>query len=301
MATRMFYGLQQVTVGGNTLGGVQSVGVSSTTNIENFSKFGDVTDTATKLQDLDLEITIENALGSDWTNGLNAYGFSSINANAFGAVTVVIQYLTAASTTATLSLSAILSSYSVQMGLDGPATESLTFVNDGNAVFSTGAGTALGTGGTACKVITRPDFTSFTYTDTDYGSDCTAGTVGTTTTLSNVQSVSASMDISTEKVNILGQSLSFGKYVTFPIESSMEAEYHVDPSATMPALVIPEKTTSGTSLKDIVYATTITLPGNTYSIGAARLTGASRSGGDVGGGAVTDNVSFSGLNDFSYA
>lgn len=307
--SRIFYALQQVKVGSTVLNGVQSVGASSTTNVENFSRFGSVGAT-TILQDLDLEITIENALGSGWANVLGAMSFTGISTAIDTPVTVEIQYLTATGHSMVTTLSAILSSYSIQMGVDGPATESVTFQNAGNAVFTAGTDdTALGTpAGSVCGVITRPDFSGF---KTAYSDDACAAspTWGNVATYSNVLSVSASMDIGTEKVNVLGQSLSFGKYVTFPIETSMEVETHLDPSSGTEADT--DDTMGGfnsgslanptdTSLIDRTYQTLIQLPSNYYFMEGARLTGVSRSGGDVGGGQVSITSSFSSVNDLGY-
>jgi hypothetical protein len=121
------------------------------------------------------------------------------------------------------------------------------------------------------------------------------------------------MDIGTEKVNVLGQSLSFGKYVTFPIETSMEIESHLDPENGTYGVGETSNDTMGSfmsgtidaapndnSLKDRVYHTLIKLPQNYYGMTGARLTGVSRSGGDVGGGQVSVSSSFSSVNDLFY-
>lgn len=308
--SRIFYGLQQVKVGSTVLNGVQSVGASSTTNVENFSRFGSIGAT-TILQDLDLEITIENALGSGWANVLTAAGISGVSTSIDTPVAVEIQYLTATGHTKVVTLSAILSSYSIQMGVDGPATESVTFQNAGTAVFTDGTDdTALGTpAGNICAVITRPNFSGFSTSYSDDACD-PAPTWAAANNYSNVLSVSASMDIGTEKVNVLGQSLSFGKYVTFPIETSMEVELHLDPAAgtyaddaddTMGGFLSGSFTNPGdTSLIDRTYHTLIKLPSNYYYMTGARLTGVSRSGGDVGGGQVSITESFSSVNDLGY-
>jgi len=310
MSSRIFYALQQVTVGSTVLSGVQSVGASSTTNIENFSRFGS-TGATTILQDLDLEITVENALGDGWANVLTAAGMTSA-ASAGDNVTVTIEYLTSTGVSKLMTLDAIISSYSIQMGVDGPATESVTFQNNGNAVFSAGTdGTALSTpAGGVCAVITRPSFSGFSYAVSDDA--CDPSPTWTSGTESNLISVSASMDIGTEKVNVLGQSLSFGKYVTFPIETSMETEVHLDPETgtygvgetsddTMGGFMSGSIDTNNTSsLVDTTYRTLIKLPQNYYGMSSARLTGVSRSGGDVGGGQVSITSSYSSVNDLFY-
>lgn len=316
MSSRIFYALQQVSVTNpltsatTVLSGVQSVGASSTTNIENFSRFGS-TGAHTILQDLDLEITVENALGAGWDNILTAVGMGGAH-DAGKTATVKIEYLTSTGVVQTLTLDAIISSYSMQMGVDGPATESVTFQNNGNAVFGAGTGGAeLSTGGGVCAVITRPEFSGFQEAYSD--NHCEGSPTWTSYSVGNLVSVSASMDIGTEKVNVLGQSLSFGKYVTFPIETSMEIEQHLDPEngtydqgqtsddnigSFMSGGI--QAAPNDKSLVDRLYHTLIKLPENYYGMGGARLTGVSRSGGDVGGGQVSITSSFSSVNDLFY-
>ena len=305
---RIFYALQQVLIGdgaasetSTALKGVQSVGMSSTTNVESFSAFGSI-EATTILQDLDLEITIENGLGSDWTNGLKAAGYSSFDSAFFDTKrTITLEYLTdsgSPNVTKLITLEAILTSYSVQMGLDGAATESITFQNAGTSVFTTGSdGDALSTqtNKKLCNVITRPSFTNFTYTGYD---DCCTDTTTAPGTYSKVQSFSANFDVGSEKVSALGQSMPFAKFATFPAEISAEVEYHLDPSGGIGTL--NSGSITGTSLDDKCYDIEIAMPGNTYDMDKMRLSGASRSGGDVGGGNVTISESYTGFNTFTY-
>ncbi len=306
---RIFYALQQVLIGdgaateaSTALKGVQSVGMSSTTNVESFSAFGSI-EATTILQDLDLEITIENGLGSDWTNGLKAAGYTTFDSAFFDTKrTITLEYLTdstvGSKVTKLITLEAILTSYSVQMGLDGAATESITFQNAGTSVFTEGTpGTALSAqaGTKLCNVITRPSFTNFTYTAYP---DCCLETTTAPGTYSKVQSFSANFDVGSEKVSALGQSMPFAKFATFPAEISAEVEYHLDPTGGIGTL--NSGTITGSSLDDVCYDVEIAMPGNTYSMDKMRLAGASRSGGDVGGGNVTISESYTGFNTFGY-
>lgn len=297
---RIFYALQSVTVDGTALAGVQSVGASSTTNIESFSAFGS-TDATSILQDLDLEITIENALGNTWTNGLAAYGYDDINDSILDtAVAVEIVYKTDALTFSAVKLSGVLTGYSVNLGTDGPAVESLTFQNAGTAVFETGTGAALSPTSLndLCKVITRPDFTSFSV---DTYADCCLDALSGASNYANVTSFSGSWDAGNEKISVLGQSLPYGKFASFPVETSMEVEYHVSPDAGFTAASLNSGTISGDSLDNVCYKVVATMPTNAYTIDRARMASKSRSGGDVGGGNVSESVSFTGYNSFAYS
>jgi len=304
---RIFYALQQVQIGNGAasetmtaLKGVQSVGMSSTTNVESVSAFGSI-EATTILQDMDLEITVENALGSDWTNALGAGGYSSFDSTFFDTKrTVTLHYLTATGTTKLIELEAILTSYSVQLGTDGPATESITFANAGASVFTTGTdGTALPTQNVSvCNVITRPKFTKFEQTTYD---NCCVNTTNAPVDHSNVQSFSASFDVGSEKISALGQSQPLHKFATFPAEVSAEVEVHVDPSASIGLLNSGTINASTLSMDDVCHDLSIQMPGNIYGMDKMRLSGVSRSGGDVGGGNVAISRSFTGFNTFTYA
>jgi hypothetical protein len=304
---RIFYALQQVEVGdGDTssetmtaLKGVQSVGMSSTTNVESVSAFGSI-EATTILQDMDLEITVENALGSDWTNALSAGGYSTFDSTFFDTKrTVTLHYLTDTGVTKLIKLDAILTAYSVQLGTDGPATESITFQNAGASVFTTGSdGTALPTqSASVCNVITRPNFTRFTKTTYP---ECCESTTNAPVNMNKVQSFSASFDVGSEKISALGQSQPLHKFATFPAEISTEVEVHVDPSTSIGLLNSGSINASTLAMDDVCHDIAIVMPGNWYDMAKMRLSSVSRSGGDVGGGNVAISQSFTGFNTFSY-
>jgi len=310
--SRIFYGLQNVQIStddtaGNlqTIRGVQSVGTSSTTNIETFSAFGSIAATSI-LQDMDLEITMEVGVGS-WATALSQIGYSSFTSSFFDTTKKVRITYDLDGTLKYVELDAILTSYSAQMGTDGPVTESLTFQNAGNAGF--GAATELSTTGLPespsqldlCGVYTRPDFTSF---DRNTRSDCCATTAPTSSTVSNAISWSISMDASNEKVSVLGQSMPFGKFASFPVETSMEVEMHMDPSTSI--LDFNSGSLTGSSLNDVCYDPTVIVggassaTGRSWNLSRARQSGQSRSGGDVGGGNVSVTESYTGYNDLAH-
>lgn len=312
---RIFYALQQVEIASDTsataasinyttLKGVQSVGLSSTTNIESFSAFGS-TEATSILQDLDLEITLENGLGDSWqnslyglgVNGSNVWDFSSFNFDTPRSVRLT--YKVSDSEIQTITLDTILASYSIQMGTDGPATESVTFNNAGTAVFAKTSAVAGAlpsqTSAKLCDVITRPFFTALKTTKYD---DCCSTSTNAPAEYSNVISFSAGFDLSNEKVSVLGQSLPIGKFSSFPSETSAEVETHVDPSGSIGNL--NSGSVTGNSLDDVCYDIAIQMPGNEFGMESMRWAGSSRSGGDVGGGNVTVSDSYTGYNTFKY-
>ena len=302
--SRIFYKLQAVYIGGVEVKGVQSVGTSSTTNIESFASFGTF-NVQTILQDLDLEITLEAGVMASQNTLLAHLGYTGFDTSFFDTakdVELVYQTGDGASDFASIKLSAILSSYSALMGTDGPATESLTMVNSGSTAFTTGTLDAI-TGPTAadmCTVVDRPDFTSF---NRKFKADCCSTDDPVDSVIANVVSWSMSMDASTEKVSVLGQSLPFGKFATFPVETSMEVEHHLSPATVggMGAFNSGSIASGGSSLTDECYDPIVSVSGpKSWALSGARQASVSRSGGDVGGGNVSISESFTGFNDLTH-
>ena len=270
--SRINYALQSFKVGGSLIGGVQSVGASSTTNIETFSAFGS-NSAVPIVQDIDLEITVEAAMGS-WASPATIWD---------SPVDVEIIYSSAGGFS-TIKLNAVASSYSLQMGVDGPATESVTFQNTGTSTFTSGSASALHSGAN-CSVITRPDFTSFTATNQG---DCNGAGASGPVTYSNVLSVGMSWDAGVEKVSILGQSLPAGKFATFPIEVTTEVETHAAGAPSLPnSQVISNNKAAG-----YLYDLAIGLGSRTRGTTGAVMASSSIQGGDVGGGNVSQSTSW---------
>lgn len=309
--SRIFYGLQNVQISTDDtsanlvdLRGVQSVGTSSTTNIETFSAFGSIAATSI-LQDMDLEITMEVGVG-DWATALSAIGYTGFSSGFFDTTKKVRITYDIGGSTKFVELSAILTSYSAQMGTDGPVTESLTFQNAGNAGFGdVTVGTTplpeVPSSLDLCGVYTRPSFTSF---DRNSRADCCSTAAPSSSLVSNAISWSISMDASNEKVSVLGQSMPFGKFASFPVETSMEVEMHMDPSTD--PLGFNSGALTGSSLDDICYDPTVIVggassaTGRSWNLSRARQSGQSRSGGDVGGGNVSVSESYTGYNDLGH-
>lgn len=304
MSSRINYALQTVRFGAKNSGdtapilrGVQSVGASSTTNLENFSVFGS-TKAEAIVQDVDMEVTIENALG-DW--GTAGVGFGSSHD-----VTIVYTYTDPSSGTTSYHqvqlADAICTGYSVQMGTDGPATESITLQNAGTVVFSGGASTnPANQDPDICNPVTRPDFTEAkTRLIQDYCGP--SENIGSFSALGLLTSFSMSWDAGIEKVNVLGQSLPYGKFLTFPIEVSTEIESHVAQYAVSPNTQTTVVNAQGkTVFRKDRYDIFADL-GHSCRFGTSKavLASSSIAGGEVGGGNVTGSDSFTSYSSFFY-
>jgi hypothetical protein len=294
--SRINYVLQNVSIafkqsGGGfgsptVLQGIQSVGASSNTNIESFSAFGSSSAKPIKL-DMDLELTLERAL----TGTTSAYVGWGSEVKIF----ITYQYGAAGSLQyRQISLEGVGSSYSVQMGVDGPATESVTIQNAGNVTFEQSSASPIVAPGGLCSVVTRPDFNWFG--QKMISDPCNSPNSGTWSKISsNVLSASMSWDASLEKVNVLGQSMPIGKFVTFPVEVSTEVEFH---AATAPSAPNSSALTSGTELTETEYDLELNLGGTYRATKKAVAVSSSIQGGDVGGGNVSTTDSYTSYTEF---
>jgi hypothetical protein len=317
-----------------TIGGGQSAGITSTVNIENFSSFGNL-ESPTQINDVDFELTVERLLTHNATSlfGLlsrstvvadRVLGFNSIDPDKTIRMALVYT-IPATSSTGTntrniLMMDCVPSSYSMNCGLEGGLTESMSFQNAGNAVLANGDTSTTGISTTVLSnamknIITRKDFKEMNFRKVYNG-------VQTELKASHVQSVSCSMDFSTEKLNALGKSLPIAKYATYPIECSMEVEEHIDPATNMfgsPVEVVADSNGKPLSLKDVYYNPQITFGAaqtssscggvltdnvqgyaHSWQLGCARMTGRNLSGGDAGGGNATMQTTFTGYNSLHY-
>lgn len=327
MATkRVYYALQNVQVDtGNGAGfqpilGVQSVGISSTVNTQDFSAFGSLY-TAQIIDDADFEITVEHIM----TGGSSLFGLAASKGNlppldtvlGFGGmdpdatVNVKLTYSDGDAGT-TITMPANISSISANMSTDGALTESVTFVNAGNAIASTDAGPAGGASPAEnylANVVTKRNFRS-AYLNR-YAKDGTT-VQHTLSPVGPVLSFNIAMNISQEKLQIMGQSLPAAKFATYPIECTMEIEGHENPSGGQrwysPVAVLTNNN-QVTSLQQDSYAPTVNIhtgegtgaTGVAYGLGTALLTSLNRQGGDVGGGNASITFGFTGYNSIAIA
>ena len=316
MATkRVYYALQNVQVdagnGYQSILGVQSVGVSSTVNTQDFSAFGSLF-TAQVIDDADFEITVERIM----TGGSTLFGYVAKNGSlpqldtvlGFGGmdpdVTVNVQLTYSDGTTGTtITMPANISSISANMSTDGALTESITFVNAGNAIASASTGPVTGASAAEnylSNVITKRDFRN-AYLNRNTNNTNSAEPVYP------VLSFNVAMNVSQEKLQIMGQSLPAAKFATYPIECTMEIEGHEDPTGTQrwysPVHVV-QNGNNVESIREDSYAPIVNVhtggsngaTGVGYSLTNALLTSLNRQGGDVGGGNASITWGFTGYN-----
>lgn len=277
MSRRIYYAVQSPSIGGVS-GLFQSVAFNTSVDFEQVFELG----TLGQIEDIEgipqAEITGERAIpvagATMWGASTAAKGGASAcqfiaSASVAGSVSVVPDDNTTGTSTRLVNIAGVVSNYSQNYAVEGPATESMTIVADSISWGGTGAGVpnanALPTPTTV--VLSRKNIDS---------TGC-------------VQSASFNVDLSREDIMCLGQKMPNFKAAQFPIECGADIEQLATAGSTSFAFTQSTET-------DVTSPFTLT-----YGLGTllnARTTGASFSGGDSGGGNMTRTDSYIAYNSF---
>lgn len=295
MANRVFYASHGVKVGGTTVQGAQSVGITTTFNLEQAFQLGQVALYDNIIVDPEVEVTVSKVLdGEDtiWKLATNGGGSLIDNANDYTTIIVGVGSDTSASLTSTAAITCTgmyVSSLTYTFPVDGNFTEDVTFV--GNAKELTGSVSAPSTSGNT--VLRRRHFLA------------TGSSLPTEVSGQNITNVTISAELGRESMYKLGQFAPFHRFVNFPLQVTCEFEVSAtgidtvecdldDVSCTGDSLPVKQQITinlcDGTST-GIVYA---------FNLGNQnRLQSVAYAGGDTGGGNVTITYSYSTYNDLT--
>lgn len=332
---RLFYACQAVGLGDHGTAkyveGVQSVGINTTIDFEQAFELGVITLYDNMEGTPSVELTLERNLVSGvhplWTSmatltGEKATPTYTVNDHeqlvAVGSArpTAVLQVYkettsyagsTDNSSTPTfyIELSGLyVTNYSINVGLEGSPTESMSFVgNDYKWIQSSGSRIASqpanGSSVASSGVIFRKQDlrTSKAAVGLVPASGCVGG--------SGLQSVSFSMEFGREDIFELGRKTPYFKSATFPVEVTAELEF-ID-TGTQESNYMASYEGGGYGFKsdsnsDITKPLPIALVYGSGDLvlymGSGRLTGTSRSGGDASGGNATISYSFQNFNYF---
>lgn len=332
---RLFYACQAVGLGDHGTAkyveGVQSVGINTTIDFEQAFELGVITLYDNMEGTPSVELTLERNLVSGvhplW---MSMATLASEQANppytlndheqlvSVGSArpTAVLQVYkettsyagsTDNSSTATfyIELSGLyVTNYSVNVGLEGSPTESMSFVGNDYKWIQSGTsrinnppvnGSSVASSGV---IFRKQDLRT---EKTAVGIVPVSGCVGG----SGLQSVSFSMEFGREDIFELGRKTPYFKSATFPIEVTAELEF-ID-TGTQESNYLSAYDTSGYGFKagsnaDITKPLPIALVYGSGDLvlymGSGRLTGTSRSGGDASGGNATISYSFQNFNYF---
>jgi hypothetical protein len=294
-SNRIFYACQSVSLGGNVLTGVQSVGLNTNFAFDQVFQLGQI-EIYENLEGIpDVEISIERVLDGNTGNMYSMFG-SSLATIAAARKTAEISVYddafqpaaggsigVAGSATASVKCTGLyLSNYSVNFNLEGPSTESITLV--GNAKDWSTPVTHSMTVDTDGPVVQRKDVTV---------SSAPAG--------NHFQSCTFSIDFGREDLLQLGQKTPYYRAASFPVESTAEFVYNATDATVTDSLIFNDGTATDVT-SEATYSVSANAGGlltHSYSIPNARVTGIQFGGGDAGGGNATVTYNVVAYNSFT--
>jgi hypothetical protein len=303
MGNRIYYASHSVAIGGTTLTGVQSVGVSTTYNREPVFQLGQLAVYLDQESIADVEVTISKLMDGTMPMYLLACGGSSASGQSITAlsekqcdVTLSTYDDVTGSHINTASMPDMyISNISYNFSVEGNATEDITLVGNvkksnvssgassGSSIPNTGVA-ALGT-----KVIAARQHIT--------------GIGG--------QNVTFSVDLSREPLYAFGQLLPTVRLAQFPIEVTTEIEYlatnALDGTASTDSSGCKNYSAggsySGTLAATVCHFASSGSSGSTQTVVSAGnsnvITSVNYSGGDAGGGNATVTYSYRNYNTFT--
>ena len=274
--------------------GVQSVGITTTFNLEQVFQLGQLSLYQDVEEVPDVEVTVERVLDDHallYTRAMGGTGTISALQNNRADV-----YFSVYSDdkeragdgnpdTSVFCSGMYVSSASFTFPTDGNITESITMVGN-HAEWGTASGNSSGAPSSDMSGVVkrRQDVTNMSTIISNLASD-----IGSTAKVTNM---TVSVDFGREQINILGQKLPYHRYVTYPVEVTCEIETLAIGAANVDAY--PEQ--------DNVAARTISITaGNsTFNLGAAnKLQTCTWGGGSTGGENATISYSYRNFNDLT--
>jgi hypothetical protein len=289
---RVFYASQGVKVGGTTVQGAQSAGVTTNFNLEQAFQLGQLAIYDNIITDPEVTVTISKVLDGRPTVWQLATGGGSLVNNANDVATVVIgvgddtdDALT--STTAITCTGMFISSVSYAFPVDSNFTEEVTLV--GNHKSLEGSVSAPSASGSI--VLRRQNLASSTLPSEVDGQ--------------NITNITVSADLGRESMYKLGQYGPFHRFVNFPLEVTTEIEVSATGVDTTELdLSLVNCVSSGLpSEQEIIINLCEGSGGTTYyrfNMGTKnRLQSVNYSGGDTGGGNATITYTYVTYNELS--
>ena len=302
MATRVYWAIQALGVnsdgGADSVGaadfvsGVQSVGITTTFNLEQVFQLGQLSLYQDVEEVPDVEVTVERVMDGQDLLYTSSFGEGTISANQnnrcgvyFNVYADTNDEVGDGNPDAGVYCSGMyVSSASFSFPTDGNLTESITFVGNHAAWSSSGQLNGAPSSPQSGSVKRRQDVTNISTIQSNLASD-----IGASAKITNL---TVSVDFGREQINILGQKLPYTRYVTYPVEVSCEVEVLATGSANVNAY--PEQ--------DNVAERTISIAagGHTFNLGTKnKLTTWTWGGGSTGGENATITYSYRNFNDLT--
>lgn len=288
---RIFYASQGVSVGGTTVQGAQSVGITTNFNLEQAFQLGQLAIYDNIALDPNVEITVSKVLdGSDTIWKLSSTTGTSLieNANDTTSIVVGVGSDTAATLTSTSAITCtgmFVSSLTYTMPVDGNLTEEITFVGNSKAL----TGSVSAPANTSTSVLRRQNV------------NISGSTLPSEVASKNITNISVSADLGRENMYKLGSLKPFHRFVNFPLEVTTEFEVSATGLDDV-AVDIPEVECSGMAQTEqeivIQLCDAESNPTYTFDMGVKnQLSNVSYTGGDTGGGNATITYSYVTYNE----
>jgi hypothetical protein len=297
---RIFYASHAVGVNGTVVVGAQSVGLNTNFNLEQVFQLGRLAIYDNIATDPDVEITISKALDGYPTLWELATGGGSLVENANDQSEIVLavddetqDFVAAPHTAAVTMTGCYVSSLTYTFPVDGNLTEELVFVGSHKAV-----------GGTVITPPANPNERVLRRQNVKIG-DSTLPTMVSGRRLSQI---SISADLGREKMFALGQLAPFHRFVNFPLEITVSFDVISD-GENANVLAGPSfDETSGECVGIDIQKEPIVIKlcdsdgiiAYTFDLGSGcSLQSVSYSGGDTGGGNVTETYTYITYNELT--
>lgn len=284
MPNRIFYACQAVSVNNTAVAGAQSVGITTSFDLEPVFQLGQVKPVDIMTVSPNVEITVTRALTSQnstiW-NGDFITNVGAANKNVCIAIGDDTAPLLTGGTAQIYCTGAGISGVTYTFPVDGIFTEEVTFVAQHKQV-----------GG--CSVTVTQDTTSKAKTRQHYN----GGAPSIVTSAGNLTNITISTSVGRENLFRLGQWQSYHNYANLPAEVTVEFEVSAT-SIDGIALGTVASCTSPSGGAFDEQNISLNICGKTFSMEKCKLSNVTYGGGDTGGGNATITFTYTTFNNLT--
>lgn len=284
MGNRIFYACQAVAINGATVSGAQSVGITTSFDLEPVFQLGQIKPVDILNISPNVEVTLTRALTSQnatvWSGDFIT-NVGQANKTICIAIGDDTAPLLTSSSAQIFCTGAGISGVTYTFPVDGIFTEEVTFVAQHKQI-----------GG--CGIVVSEDTTSKAKTRQHYG----GGAPSLVTNAGNLTNITISTSVGRENLFKLGQYQSYHNYANLPAEVSVEFEVSattVDGIALATAGSCSSPTGGAFDEQNIV----LNICGKTFTMEKCKLSNVSYGGGDTSGGNATITFSYTTYNSLT--